>query len=229
MRLLGILLLFGIFSFAESLKELQQLQFQDVAVTHTYKERSKDVIITREIAPVCQKYHVTPETVHGEIYDKMESLCKRTLVTTLGKVQPFGIFGLQTIGELEVLAHIKKTLKEPDKYVLADVRKEEWYDIITIPSAVNIPYPNIAYDADFPEDHQKLLQTFNITYKEGKYQFKDAKTAVIFCNGAWCAQSSKAIKELLAIGYPKEKLLWYRGGIQQWMNLSFTTIRGDLK
>ena len=51
----------------------------------------------------------------------------------------------------------------------------------------------------------------------------------MFCNGIWCAQSKRAIKELLSMGYPKEKLLWYRGGLQDWKIVGFTTIRGDLK
>ena len=101
--------------------------------------------------------------------------------------------------------------------------------MVTIPSAINIPYTNIAYDEDFLEDTQKLETTYGITYKDGKYGFKNVKTAVMFCNGAWCTQSAKAIKELLKIGYPKEKILWYRGGLQEWMNMGFTTIRGDLK
>jgi len=229
MKILSLTLLISVFLFGDNFKALKKLQFQDIPVIHTYKDKSQKVTIQREITPACQKYHVTPETVHGEVYNKMEALCKRTLVTTLGKIQPFNIFGLKTIGELEVLHHIVKAKKDPSNYVLVDVRKEEWYEIVTIPSSVNIPYPNIAYDEDFPEDHEKLLNTFNITYKNGKYGFKDAKNAVIFCNGAWCAQSAKAVKELLDIGYPKEKLQWYRGGIQQWINLSFTTISGHLK
>jgi len=229
MRVLGFIVLLSVFLFGDNLNNLKKLQFEDIPVIHTYKDKSEQVLITREIDPLCKKYHVTPETVHGEIYDKMETLCKKEIVTTLGKVQPFGIFGLKTIGELEVLDHILKVKKEPKNYVLVDVRKEEWNEIVTIPSAINIPYPNIAYDEDFPEDHEKLLNTFNITYENGKYGFKNAKNAVIFCNGAWCAQSAKAVKELMKIGYPKEKLQWYRGGIQQWLNLSFTTVSGHLK
>jgi len=229
MKTLVLLLSFSVFLFGNNFSYLKSLQSQGIEVTHIYKDKEKDITIQREIEPVCKKYHVTPETVHGEVYDKMEQLCKRTLVTTLGKVQPFGIFGLKTIGELEVLDHIVKATEEPSKYVLVDVRKEEWYEIVTIPSAINIPYPNIAYDEDFPEDHEKLLKTFNISYKNGKYDFTNAKSAVIFCNGAWCMQSSKAIKELMKIGFPKEKLQWYRGGIQQWMNLGFTTVSGHLK
>ncbi len=34
----------------------------------------------------------------------------------------------------------------------------------------------------------------------------------MFCNAIWCGQSPEAMKELIAIGYPQEKMKWYRGG-----------------
>ncbi len=46
-----------------------------------------------------------------------------------------------------------------------------------------------------------------------------------FCNGSWCGQSPYAIKHLLKMGYPAEKLLWYRGGLQSWLMLGFNTIK----
>ena len=47
----------------------------------------------------------------------------------------------------------------------------------------------------------------------------------MFCNGVWCGQSPEAMKALIAIGYPEEKLKWYRDGIQGWLSLGFTTIK----
>ena len=178
MKAIVLLLTLSAFLFGDNLSYLKSLQSSEIEVTHTYNGKSQDIIIQREINPICKKYHVTPETVHGEIFNKMEQLCKRTIVTSIGKVQPFDIFGLKTIGELEVLDHIIKANEEPEKYVLVDVRKEEWYEIVTIPSAVNIPYPNIAYDEDFPEDHQKLLTTFN-----SKFPMPEAIVLRIFLLG----------------------------------------------
>ena len=57
----------------------------------------------------------------------------------------------------------------------------------------------------------------------GKYDFTEAKTMVLFCNGSWCSQSPNMIKKLIAIGYPTKKLKWYRGGMHDWLNLSMTS------
>jgi hypothetical protein len=40
----------------------------------------------------------------------------------------------------------------------------------------------------------------------------------------WCDQSPRAIKGLLHLGYPAEKLLYYRGGMQDWMILGLTVV-----
>lgn len=200
-----------------------------IAVTHTYKNLTKNFVIKREVNPICDKYHITPKTIYGQKKQEVPEVCKRTLIGVLGNIQKIDVYGVKTVGEIEVLEHILKSQKEPSKYVLTDMRREEWFETITIPSAINIPYTNIAYDEDFLDDHEKLLKTYNLSYTNGTYGFKNAKTALVFCNGAWCTQSAKGIKELLALGYPKEKILWYRGGLQEWMNMGFTTIRGDLK
>jgi hypothetical protein len=48
---------------------------------------------------------------------------------------------------------------------------------------------------------------------------------VLFCNGSWCGRSPTTIKGLLGIGYPAHKLLWYRGGMQDWGSLGLTTLK----
>ena len=46
--------------------------------------------------------------------------------------------------------------------------------------------------------------------------FSQAKTLVLWCNGPWCGQSPTAIQGLLSIGYPRDRLRYYRGGMQLW-------------
>jgi hypothetical protein len=56
------------------------------------------------------------------------------------------------------------------------------------------------------------------------WNFSTAETLVPFCNGAWCGQSPTNIKALLNFGYPPHKLKWYRGGMQAWEQMEFTTV-----
>ena len=61
--------------------------------------------------------------------------------------------------------------------------------------------------------------------EKASFDFSKAKTIAIFCNGPWCSQSVAMIQALLDIGYPAEKMKWYRGGIQTWLAAGMTTTR----
>jgi rhodanese-related sulfurtransferase len=60
--------------------------------------------------------------------------------------------------------------------------------------------------------------------KENEYDFENAKTLILFCNGPWCNKSPSNIRTLLKFGYPSEKLKWYRGGMQSWESFGLTTV-----
>lgn len=232
MKLFSIFLIFTTIAFAAPIKykNFQTLQFLELKVNHTYNGKSQEVIVKRHINPKCLKVGITPKGVLGGdmAHESIPKECKRTFVTTLGIVQPIDMAGIETAGELEVLEHIVKGHNAPNKYVLIDARKSAWYNQSTIPTAISIPYTDISYDVDFPKDFEKLLETLNIKKKGIGYDFTEAKDAMIFCNGNWCEQSARAIRELLKFGYPTEKLSWYRGGFQEWLALGFTTIPGNL-
>ena len=213
-------------------KNIAILQYQDIKVTHKYQDKTKEVIIKREKDPKCLELGINYDTVFsGDMANQnVPSKCKKTFITTLGSIQPMQLLDIKTVAELEVLDLIKKSINEPEKFILIDARRVDWFENSTIPTAVNLPYDTISYDEDFPEDFQKVLSTLNIKkIAQDEYDFSKAKTAIMFCNGNWCVQSARAIAKLINIGYPEEKLMWYRGGLQDWYILGFTTIRGDLK
>ena len=56
------------------------------------------------------------------------------------------------------------------------------------------------------------------------WDFSGAKEVLLWCNGMWCGQSPRAIKGLLALGYPPEKIFYYRGGMQAWQSLGLTVV-----
>jgi rhodanese-related sulfurtransferase len=67
-----------------------------------------------------------------------------------------------------------------------------------------------------------MFKLLNIKETKKKLDFSEVKSLILFCNGSWCSQSPRAIFKLLNMGYPKEKLLWYRGGLQDWLIYDFT-------
>ena len=113
--------------------------------------------------------------------------------------------------------------------MVIDSRTPDWIEKKsgTIPGAVNIPHTMLSLgSSDEFEIADILSKRFGaIDAGNGRYDFSKAKTLVMFCNGMWCGQSPSNIKQLLKMGYPAEKLKWYRGGMQNWENLGLTTTK----
>lgn len=198
------------------------LQYTGVKI----QDQNKTYVIERHQPSRCLDIPVLPEILYGNKEESNLSACKKSVYFSLGVIQPISLDPeIKTVGELEVLEFIKKAQRSPDKYILVDSRKALWYHYLTIPTAVNIPYDEIAYDPDFPEERGRLLHLLHIKQKAEQYDFSEAKTVLLFCNGAWCEQSPRAIRALIGTGYPKKKLLWYRGGLQDWLSMGFSGIK----
>ena len=193
--------------------------------TDSFDEK-KSVIIQRVPDKECKKVDGTsPNVIWGGDFanKKVNEKCKKTFVTTVGKISPIKIAdGIDTYGELEVIEFIKNSTKD-ENLMLIDARLSQWYEKGTIPSATNISYKRFD-KTKYPTEFEDTLEELGVEIEEGKYNFNDAKTLLLFCNGIWCPQSSWAIQNLLKIGYPQEKLKWYRGGMYSWTMLNLTII-----
>ncbi len=118
-------------------------------------------------------------------------------------IQPFKVDkNIQTVGELDLIKFLKEKVSS-HKGILIDARLTKWYENGTIPFAINLPFSMLS-----SKDDRKLRNNI-LSLLGGKELF-------IFDNGPWCAQARTLIKELLLAGYPKEKIKYYRGGMQFW-------------
>jgi rhodanese-related sulfurtransferase len=134
--------------------------------------------------------------------------------------------GVQTIGELEVIHYLKKMSDGDKSIMVVDSRTPDWVAKGTIPGAINIPWDKLNIGKSDPITVQDILEKhFGVKNQDGFNMFDNAKTVVMFCNGQWCGQSPTNIKGLLKIGYPAEKIKWYRGGMQEWEALGLTTVK----
>jgi len=114
---------------------------------------------------------------------------------TWGEVQPIELApGVRTVGELEVIEHVRRG--KP----LVDTRLEHFHRDGTIPGARWIC-------------HEQVLEHLD--------QLDPGGATVFFCNGPQCAATPDAISKLLGAGYPAEAILYYRGGIHDWMTLGY--------
>lgn len=222
-----IKIILGSFILASSIYATD-LQNEGIEVTYkNSKDENKTITIKREKPQECAEVKFDPKIVFGgdvQATDSVNPNCKRAFVTYMGKITPIKFSkNVETFGELEVLEFIEKS-KNNKNLVLVDSRTEDWFYQGTIPSAVNIPYTYMK-KSQYPEEFKEYIELLGVKINEGKYDFKNAKTILLFCNGVWCGQSPEAMKELIAIGYPEEKLKWYRGGMQSWLSFGFTVIK----
>jgi hypothetical protein len=135
-------------------------------------------------------------------------------------IQPMNIDGVKTVGELEVLKFIEE-MKNNSNMLLIDTRTRNWYRKGTIPSAINLPYTMLKKDGKYID---KILTLLGGKKNNNKWNFNNAQTLLIFGNGIWDGEASSVIKNLLEMGYPAEKIKYYRGGVQMW-NLAGLTIK----
>jgi rhodanese-related sulfurtransferase len=146
-------------------------------------------------------------------------------------IQPMQVaVGVETIGELEVLGYLKRIAQGDNSVLVIDSRTRDWVARGTIPGSVNVPWNTINLDStegfDLSAASEQIDNIFEARFgakrtKTG-WDYSNAKTLVLFCNGAWCFQSPTNVKTLLARGYPADKLKWYRGGMQSWIGLGLT-------
>ena len=135
--------------------------------------------------------------------------------------------GVETIAERELMHSAEMMSNGDSSIIVIDSRTPNWVAKGTIPSAINVPWTSLnPAKGATPIDIAEIMQSvFNVTESEGLFDFSDAKTAVMFCNGMWCGQSPNNIKNLLKFGYPAHKIKWYRGGMQDWESLGLSTAK----
>jgi rhodanese-related sulfurtransferase len=131
--------------------------------------------------------------------------------------------GVETVGELELI----ELLKDPGAMVL-DARTLEWHLEETIPGAYHLPYTQVADRLDELgcTEAGGNTEAGGDTEAGGGWDCADAKRVALFCNGLWCGQSPTAIRAMIREGYPRERIFYYRGGLQAWKILGLTTVEG---
>jgi rhodanese-related sulfurtransferase len=119
--------------------------------------------------------------------------------STWGSIAPMIVApGVRTVGELEVLECLRSG------GACVDCRQARYVAEGTLPGALAIPHQDVVarraeLDPDLP--------------------------AVFFCNGPQCTATPLAIAGLLVAGHPAAAMLYYRGGIHDWVTLGLPLSR----
>jgi rhodanese-related sulfurtransferase len=108
-----------------------------------------------------------------------------------GEIAPIQLTpGVKTVGELEVIEHLSNGGR------IVDTRQPDLHAKGSIPGAVGIR-------------HQEIVERLGAV----------EEPIVLFCNGPQCAATPQAIQALLDSGVRAELLLYYRGGMHDWVTL----------
>ena len=181
------------------------------------------------------KVKITPEISYMYVYHKGKAVKVHRIQNTKNKltgsyaityrpnqdIQPIKMHkDIQTIAEVELLYFMKNKVNKKEG-ILVDLRSKKAYKMESVPSAVNIP----AKTMNNKEKMEKILKVLGAKrLADGSLDTRKVMDVAFYCNGLWCAKSSEFIKKFLELGYPAEKILYYRGGFQMWKILGFTTV-----
>lgn len=226
----GMMLLAGLWSVAVHALEVKITEDRE---TVTVQHHGKPFVIQREQ----DLGHVVDE-MWGKTARKCPPFCLQPNVP---------LPGVHALGELELLDFMEQYVNT-GKGVLIDARLPTWYMSGTIPGSVNIPF-TVFGEIPTAADLEKALTLlgavrrplssgvrralerkfaewgwFGAAYKTAYWDFTDAKEIVLWCNGPWCGQSPRAIKNLVKLGYPLERIHYYRGGMQMWKLLGLPSV-----
>lgn len=206
--------------------------------TASFAAQAADNRITRALESVEVIHEGKPVTIERG-HDRDAKLPEAFQKTDRGCppfcIQPMvAVAGVETVGELEVLGYLERIAKGEQNILVIDSRTPDWVMRGTIPGSVNIPWNKINRDtagtfetpAEADSFHHILEDEFGVGRKPdgAGWDFSQARTLVLFCNGIWCPQSTVNLQTLVDIGYPLHKLKWYRGGMQDWVSVGLTSV-----
>jgi rhodanese-related sulfurtransferase len=106
--------------------------------------------------------------------------------------------------------------------LLIDARVPDWFDKGAIPGAINVPFAALAAENPYQSE---ILRALGAVVIDGGFDFSGAMSLMVYGNGPWDAQGSRAVQALVAAGYPASLIQNYRGGLEDWLHLGLSTVR----
>lgn len=120
--------------------------------------------------------------------------------------------GVVTLTELDVFGFMQSRVSAGTG-LLVDARLPGEFQQGSIPGAISVPAATLVANNPYRED---LLLALGAKGAIGQMDFSGAFDLLVFDDGPWSPTAREAVHLLLDAGYPAEKILYYRGGLQLW-------------
>jgi rhodanese-related sulfurtransferase len=135
-------------------------------------------------------------------------------------IQPMApVRGIRAAGALEVLIFLQDEVAGGTG-VLIDARMPDDHARGTLPGAVNVPFVTLDPANAYRND---ILAALGAKPAGGdSFSFDGAVKVVIFCDGPASGDAAAAVRHLRTAGYPVDKMMFFRGGLQEWTALGLT-------
>ncbi len=136
-------------------------------------------------------------------------------------IQPMiPVAGVTPVAELEIVSFLQDFVAAGTGLVV-DARLPEWFAKAAIPGAVNVPFAAIDPQNPYQTD---ILRALGATSTGDGLDFSNAMALVVYGNGPWDAQGTRAVQALVDAGYPTSLIRNYRGGLEDWLHLGLSTV-----
>ena len=126
--------------------------------------------------------------------------------------------GIEPLIESQVLDFLVDMVGN-NEGLLVDARMPEGRALGYIPGSVSLPHETLAPENQFRDE---ILKALGARAFEDVFNFVDAQSLVVYDNGPTQNDAGVLISHLLEVGYPPEKIRYYRGGMQVWSVVGLT-------
>lgn len=135
-------------------------------------------------------------------------------------VEPLYIMdGVETVAELDVIEFLDVTASNGTG-LLVDTRAQTDFAKATLPGAVSVPAATVSPENPYRGD---LLAALGFSGQGGS---ATTYTLLVFDQNAASPEAAQAVRDLVQAGYPADKILYYRAGIDGWTALGLSTQPG---
>lgn len=125
---------------------------------------------------------------------------------------------VETLVEAQVLEFLLEAVGQ-NTGLFIDARMPNGRALGVIPGSVSLPHETLSQKNEFRDE---ILKALGARAFEDVFDFADAQNIVVYDNGPTRNDAGSLIARLLEVGYPPEKIRYYRGGMQVWSVVGLT-------